>query len=322
MNLETQQLEKIRNITEFRLLMYENNKIKTMPNEIIDAVLKNDIPLDAFKHIVKKNDSLLNEKIIKALKRKKIYENNIIDIAEFSVKRSKMMKKKIENLNKQLNKGLLLNTVWNIGKRDNYAGDPKFYGNAPTQIIEQCILRLTNKKDIILDAMAGSGTTIDVCKVLKRKCIAYDINPQRKDIIKNNSVNIPLKNEKVGMVFLHPPYWRMVKYSKDKNDLSRQSLKDFFESVKSILLESKRVLKKNKYICILTGDMIYRGKFIPLSRKIANIAEDIGLEDCGQAIKITSNSVSQIRRGKSIYAELVETKNLKINHDFVTFWKK
>ena len=111
-------------------------------------------------------------------------------------------------------------------------------------------------------------------------------------------------------------------FSSSKNDLSRQPLDDFFQSMEEILTESKRVLKRNKYISILIGDLVYRSKFIPLTRKIANIAESIGLEDCGYAIKITYNSVSQIRRGKAIYAELANTKNLKINHDDVLFWKK
>lgn len=322
MRLDIQGLENIQNISQFKREISNNEIIKSIPKEIVDAVIKKEIPLDDFKEIVKSNDDELNKKVVRAIKRKRKYEKDIVKIAKFSVKRSKMMENKIKKLNKLLEMGLILSTIWNVGKRDNYAGDPRFHGNAPPQIIEQCILRLTDKSDIILDIMTGSGTTIDICKVLKRKCIAYDLNPVRKDIIKNDSRKIPLEDETVGMVFIHPPYWRMVRYSNNKTDLSTQSLHDFFNSMESVLIESKRVLKKNKYIAILIGDIVYRGEFISLSRKIANIAENIGLEDCGHAIKITSNSVSKIRRGKAIYAELANTKNLKINHDFVMFWKK
>ena len=37
---------------------------------------------------------------------------------------------------------------------------------------------------MILDSMSGSGTTLDVAKSLNRKCLAFDINPQRSDIKK------------------------------------------------------------------------------------------------------------------------------------------
>ena len=322
MRTEFQQIQEMQNITQFKNIINRNDIIRSLPNEIIDATLNKDISLDTVRELVKLNDKEVNQKIIKAIATKKRYEKNIVKIAKFSVKRSQMMKKKISKLNKQLDKGLILSSVWDIGKRDNYAGDSDFYGNAPTQIVEQSILRLTKNYDVILDPMAGSGTTIDVCKVLKRKCIAYDLNPKRKDIIKNDSRKLPLKNEVVDMVFIHPPYWKMVKYSNDKNDLSKQTLDNFLESMRSILLESKRVLKKNKYITILIGDMVFKGKFIPISRIIANMAEEIGLEDSGCAIKLTVNSVSQVKRGKAIYAELANTKNLKINHDYVMFWKK
>ena len=114
----------------------------------------------------------------------------------------------------------------------------------------------------------------------------------------------------------------MVRYSTIDGDLSRMSFGEFIENAEKILLEYKRVLKTGKCMAILIGDLVETGEFIPLSRKIANIAEKIGLKDCGYAVKITHGSVSERIRGKAIYAELANTNNLKINHDIVMFWKK
>ncbi|GAG03916.1 unnamed protein product, partial [marine sediment metagenome] len=86
--------------------------------------------------------------------------------------------------------------------------------------------------------------------------------------------------------------------------------------------ESHRILKNDGYICILVGDLVRKGRFIPLTRILANLCEEMGLIDCGNAIKVTKDSVSQRRRGKAIYAELANTRNLKQNHDIVMFWKK
>ncbi len=303
-------------------LVYDINRINHMPYEIKQAVLEGYMPESSAHELIESNDNRLIKKVVELIERKKKYEKNILTTAKFAIRKSEAMKEKLSNLKNLSKEGLILSTIWDIGKRENYAGDSSFYGNAPTQVVEQIILRLTKENDLVLDPMVGSGTTIDVCKMFNRRFIGYDLNPTRSDIIKNDSRFIPLQNDSVDFVFFHPPYLNMVKYSKQKQDLSNESFENFLISIEKVLKESKRVIKNNKYITILVGDLIKNGKFIPISRKIANIAESIGLEDCGQAIKITSNSVSQIRRGKIIYAELAKTNNLKVNHDYVMFWKK
>jgi len=321
MKQELQQIIEVENLKEFKKLV-KNNEFKSIPKQIISAVIKGQLHLPGFKEIIQINDPQLYEKTLEIIERKKKYDKDIVRNAKVAIKQKKLMKKKIEQYNKLCDEGIIFSSIWKIGKRNNYAGDPYFYGNAPTQVVEQCILRLTEEKDTVLDVMAGSGTTIDVCKALKRKCIAYDLNPKRKDIIQNDSRKLPLENQSVDLVFIHPPYWNMVKYSQDTKDLSKADLNNFYDAMDRVISEAYRVVKNQKYVAILIGDMVRNGKFVPLTRKIANIAESCGLKDCGQAIKLTENSVSQIRRGKTIYAEVVKTKNLKVNHDHVLFWRK
>lgn len=321
MKQKLQQIIDIKDIKEFKKLI-KNGCFKKVPTEIISAVTEGQLHLIGFKEIFQINELQLYEKTLEIIERKKRYDKDIVRNAKVAIKQKKSMANKIEQYNKLCDEGIILSSIWDFGKRKNYAGDPFFYGNAPTQVVEQCILRLTEEKDTVLDVMAGSGTTIDVCKVLKRKSIAFDLNPKRKEIIKNDSRNLPLKNNTVDLVFIHPPYWDMVKYSQNIEDLSKNSLNEFYESMDRVITEARRVVKNEKYIAILIGDIVRKGKVIPLTRKIANIAESCELEDCGSAVKITKNSVSQIRRGKTIYAELARSKNLKMNHDTILFFKK
>lgn len=302
--------------------MHCNPEIATLPEELRQAIVEKDLPLDVAIQLTKINNPFVNEKMVQVIKRKKKYERDILKNALAAVEKSKKMRKKINELKKTIEAGITLSSVWDFGNRDNYAGDANFYGNAPTQVVEQCILRLTNKGDLVVDPMAGSGTTIDVCRAHNRSVKAFDLTPTRKKIIENDSRNIPLNDFSADLVFLHPPYWDMVKYSSKDADMSRLSLNEFLDSVGKVITESQRILKKDKYLCILVGDVVRKGKFIALSRKISNMCEEVGFEDCGYAVKITKDSVSQRRRGKTIYAELAVTKNIKQNHDIVMFWKK
>jgi len=298
------------------------SSIASLPEGLRQAVAEKDLPINVAIQLTELNDPFVNSKMVQIIKRKKKYERDLLKNALAAVEKSKQMQEKMDILKKTTDVGINLSSVWNFGNRDNYAGDANFYGNAPTQVVEQCILRLTNEKDLVVDPMAGSGTTIDVCKTFGRKVKAFDLTPTRKDITENDSRTIPMENNSADLVFLHPPYMDMVKYSTKEQDISRQGINEFIRSMQQIISETHRILKSEKYVCILIGDIVRKGKFISLTRKLASVCEELQFEDCGNAIKITKDSVSQRRRGKAIYAELAKTKNLKQNHDTVMFWKK
>jgi DNA modification methylase len=50
--------------------------------------------------------------------------------------------------------------------------------------------------DIVLDPFCGGGTTAAICKMLDRRCISFEIDPQTADIARARVVNqqMPLKN--------------------------------------------------------------------------------------------------------------------------------
>ncbi|TET18803.1 ParB/RepB/Spo0J family partition protein [Candidatus Bathyarchaeota archaeon] len=242
--------------------------------------------------------------------------------------RRELMADKLNRLRELEDEGIFLSTLWDIGKRAKYAGARDFYGNCPPQIVEQCLLRLTKEGDLVVDPMAGSGTAIDVCDVLGRKCVAYDIKPPawRNDITQNDSRKMPLTDKSADMVFLHPPYWDMVYYTRADEklrDLSRaETLEGYLNMLREVLLECYRVLRDGKYLCLLLGDRVKKGEYVPLCRKAANMAEDVGFSDKGYAVKFTQGAKSLEKKGRIIYAEVAYTQNLKIEHDLVMFFQK
>jgi ParB/RepB/Spo0J family partition protein len=241
--------------------------------------------------------------------------------------KSAKIEPKFDQLRLMEERGVIPYTVWDFQYRDDYAGDKDFHGNCSPQIVEQCIWRLTNEGDLVVDPMAGSGTTLDVCRRFNRKSIGYDINPpkNRQDIIQNNSQKIPLDSNFVDMIFIHPPYWNIAYYTKAEEnlpDLSRaKSPNEFMAMLEQVFQECYRVLKPNKFLCVLLGDVIREGKFIPLCRKTTDIAEKIGFIDYGYAVKLAHGEVSRKKSGV-IVAEPIYTGNLKISHDLVMFFKK
>lgn len=66
--------------------------------------------------------------------------------------------------------------VWNIPRLtgDNGNGHPS---PKPLALIERCVLACTNPGDLVLDPFLGSGTTAEACKILGRRCIGFETNP-------------------------------------------------------------------------------------------------------------------------------------------------
>jgi len=54
----------------------------------------------------------------------------------------------------------------------------------PTKLLERIIQMTTDEGDVVLDPMAGSGTTGEASRNLKRNCILIDQNPQSIIIMK------------------------------------------------------------------------------------------------------------------------------------------
>ena len=55
-------------------------------------------------------------------------------------------------------------------------------GLFPPAIIAHALYYYTLPIALVVDPMAGGGTTLDVCQSMGRRCLAYDIQPARPEI--------------------------------------------------------------------------------------------------------------------------------------------
>ncbi len=168
---------------------------------------------------------------------------------------------------------LFSTTLWDYPRQsygDTPKGNNKYPGVTPAFIIYNLIHRYTKPDDIVLDPMAGSGTTIDVCREEKRKVVAFDIVPTRKDIIQADARDLPLKDESVDMIFIDSPYGDNIRYNDHPLNIGHIPATDekFFYELEKVMKESYRVLKKGKYLAWLIGDQWAKGVFVPVGFKV------------------------------------------------------
>ncbi|MDI6797154.1 MAG: DNA methyltransferase, partial [Desulfatibacillaceae bacterium] len=161
-------------------------------------------------------------------------------------------------------------TLWDYPSQhygDTVQGDPDYAGATPSFVIWNLLSRYTHKGEIVVDPMAGSGTTLDVAKDLERKAFGFDIAPFRKDIAKADARKIPLKNACADFVFVDPPYSTHIAYSDDPACIGRldAASRDYSRAMEQVIREMDRILKPGRYMALYVSDSFKKGKpFIPI----------------------------------------------------------
>ncbi len=164
-------------------------------------------------------------------------------------------------------------TLWDY-PRQSYGktpkGNNKYPGVTPAFIIWNLVQRYTKPGDLVVDPMAGSGTTIDVCKEEGRRVIGYDIVPAHPEVIQNDARNIPLPDNSVDMVFIDSPYSNNVKYNDHPDCIGKISCEDerFYDELEKVAKEIHRILKPGKVVGWLIGDQWVKKKFTPVGFKL------------------------------------------------------
>jgi len=142
-------------------------------------------------------------------------------------------------------------------------GDKTFHGNCSPSIIFAVLKRYSTLNDnLIVDPLAGSGTFIDVARALgyrDNQILACDIKPLRNDIEFGDAENIKLENESADFIFAHFPYWKLIQYSDNQNDLSNLDFKLFVKKSENIMKEIHRILKKKRFFVAMIGNLRKKG---------------------------------------------------------------
>jgi len=185
-------------------------------------------------------------------------------------------------------------TVWSFKNRGKWAThDGRYRGNWSPYIPRNLILRYSKPLEVVLDYFSGGGTTAVEAKLLNRRCIARDINPDAlaltkenldfempQDIFSGNGKSpvepelalgdardlSPLENDSIDLICAHPPYAGIISYSANAvdGDLSTLSVPEFIAEMQKVARESYRVLKAGRQCAILIGDSRKSKHIIPI----------------------------------------------------------
>jgi len=233
--------------------------------------LKRNTPLYGRKLLDFLDLFLPNQKLLDVFRENRIVNND-------SVRLILELKKKIQaNINEvDIEEEIPLieaTTLWDF-PRQSYGltpkGDNKYPGVTPALVIYNLVWRYTDPGDLVVDPMAGSGTTLDVCKEEKRRCICYDIAPTRPDVIQNDSRRIPLEDNSVDLIFVDSPYGDNIRYNDHPDCIGKISSETdkFYDELEKVIKECHRILKEGKVLGWLIGDQWVKGKFTPVGFKV------------------------------------------------------
>lgn len=131
-------------------------------------------------------------------------------------------------------------TLWDFPSR-NYGGvrrgSDAFAGATPGQILWNLLQRYSVPGDLVVDPMAGSGTTLDVARESGRRVLGYDIAPIRPDIFRADARKLPLEDGKAGFIFVDPPYSTHIVYSGDPNCIGKLDAagREYYEAMDKMI---------------------------------------------------------------------------------------
>lgn len=171
-------------------------------------------------------------------------------------------------------------TLWEYPSQhygNKMQGNQNYIGATPSYIIWNLLKRYTKEKDLVIDPMCGSGTTIDVARDLDRRALGYDVNPTREDIFRCNARKLPLEDNKADFAFIDPPYSKHINYSDSPDCIGKLHAGDdeYYDSLREVIAELHRVLKPGKYMGLYVSDSheVKKG-FFPIGFELFSILQE------------------------------------------------
>ena len=143
--------------------------------------------------------------------------------------------------------------VWSF-KHDRAYGIPH-PGSIPADIVAHTLHYFTEPGGRVVDPMAGGGTSLDVCESMGRQCLAYDLEPIRREIRRHDAMNpFPPETSGCDLVFCDPPYHTMLARRYDAEGVGDAPLTSWISFLDVLARNSFVVLRPGGRVALLLAN--------------------------------------------------------------------
>ena len=171
--------------------------------------------------------------------------------------------------------GFEFGSVVSYPQRYNAWGDSRYRGNCDGRLVLNLIRRYAPRT--VADPMQGSGTTRDVVAWLNKKRGGEQIRYWGGDLHEGFDLETTNLPSRYDLVWVHPPYWNIIRYSNDSRDLStEQNYGKFVRRLRQCLVRCAQALTPNGRLAVLVGDVRRRGGYYSIVCDLLQMEPDLG----------------------------------------------
>jgi hypothetical protein len=143
--------------------------------------------------------------------------------------------------------------VWPF-KHDRAFGVPH-PGSIPPAVVAHALHYFTGPGALVVDPMAGGGTTLDVCTSMGRRCLAYDLHPVRPDIrALDVSEGFPPEAAGCDLVFCDPPYHTMLARRYQADGVATAPLAAWVDFLHRLARDAFDTVRPGGYVALLLAN--------------------------------------------------------------------
>jgi ParB family transcriptional regulator, chromosome partitioning protein len=140
--------------------------------------------------------------------------------------------------------------VWSF-RHDRAFGIPH-PGAIPPGIIAHTLHYFTLPDALVVDPMAGGGTTLDICQSMGRRCLAYDLHPARPEIrLHDIRQGFPAEAAGCDLIFCDPPYHTMLAREYASDSIAKAPLADWVAFLHELARHAFATLKSGGRLALL-----------------------------------------------------------------------
>ena len=125
-------------------------------------------------------------------------------------------------------------------------------GMIPAAIVAHVLYYYTRPEAFVVDPMAGGGSSLDVCRSMGRRCLAYDIQPVRPEIHRHDiRQGFPVEAANCDLIFCDPPYHTMLARQYSADGIATVSFSEWKTFLCELSTSAYETLRPGGYFALL-----------------------------------------------------------------------